>query len=215
MAKRLLQVGRAADALAVLEAVLPNPVKNVTELTDLRITALDALGRSAEAQALRWAEFTVSLRPEPLREFLQRLPDFDDFDKEQDALDLAAANPDPHRALDFLVRWPELGRARALIRTRHDGLDGNHYWLLAPAADTLSAAEPLAASLLFRRMIDFTLERGRSTRYGHAADHLASCAWLAKTITDWQGHPPHDTYVQGLKQRHPRKTGFWSRVRAR
>jgi hypothetical protein len=105
-----------------------------------------------------------------------------------------------------------LRRAGVLIRARHDALDGNYYSLLTPAADALSAAEPLAATLLYRRMIDFTLERGRSTRYGHAADHLASDAWLAKTIKDWEGHAPHDAYVEALKQRHPRKSGFWSRV---
>src|SRR6185312_7252883 len=215
MAKRLLHVGRAEDALAVLDAAIPNPAKNATELIDLRIAALDAVGRGAEAQAMRWAEFTLSLRPKPLREFLKRRPDFDDVDKEREALDLAAANPDPHRALDFLMKWPELRRAGALVRARHNGLDGDHYWLLAPAADALSAAEPLAAILLFRRMIDFTLERRRSTRYGHAAENLASCAWLAKTMSDWQGHPPHATYVEGLKQRHPRKSGFWSRVEVR
>jgi hypothetical protein len=215
MVRRLLDVGRAEEALAVLDAALPNPAKNLMELADLRVAALDSLGRGDEAQAVRWTEFTRSLRPEPLRELLKRLPDFDDFDKEQEALDLAVANSDPHRALDFLVNWPDLRRAGALVRARHGVLDGNHYSLLAPAADVLSAAEPLAATLLFRCMIDFTLTRGRSTRYGHAADHLASCAWLAKTIKDWEGHAPHHAYLDGLKQRHPRKSGFWSRVKVR
>jgi len=39
-------------------------------------------------------------------------------------------------------------------------------------------------------MIDFTLDRARSSRYGHAARHLASCAWLATAIADWHGKPP-------------------------
>jgi Family of unknown function (DUF6880) len=43
-------------------------------------------------------------------------------------------------------------------------------------------------------------------------DHLLSCAGLAPLITDWQGHQPHAEYAAGLRQRHPRKSSFWSRV---
>jgi len=214
MAQRLLDAGRAMEALAVLDAALPNPAKDVLALADLRIAALDALGRREDAQAGRWAEFTRFLRIEPFRDFLKRLPDFEDVVKEQEALDIATANTDPHKALEFLIAWPELQRAGALARAKCEAFDGNSYWLLTPAADAISAADPLAASLLYRRMIDFALERARASRYGHAARHLASCGWLAKTITDWQGHPPHDAYLAGLRQRHPRKAGFWSQANA-
>jgi len=61
-------------------------------------------------------------------------------------------------------------------------------------------------------MIAFTLDRARSSRYGHAVRHLASCAWLARAIADWHGHVVHAEYVAGLRQRHGRKSGFWSRV---
>jgi Family of unknown function (DUF6880) len=47
-------------------------------------------------------------------------------------------------------------------------IDGDCYWTLMPA-ERLENKEPLAASLLYRRMIDFTLDHGRSKRYGHAA----------------------------------------------
>jgi thioredoxin-like negative regulator of GroEL len=52
MARRLLEAGRPADALAALTAAEPNPAKNAAELADLHITVLDALGRTEEAQAL-------------------------------------------------------------------------------------------------------------------------------------------------------------------
>ena len=63
-------------------------------------------------------------------------------------------------------------------------------------------------------MIDFTVDHGRSKRYGHAARHLLSCAGLAPLISDWQGHQPHADYAAGLRQRHRRKSGFWTRVDA-
>jgi hypothetical protein len=75
-------------------------------------------------------------------------------------------------------------------------------------AERLEDKEPLAASLLYRRMIDFPLDHGRSKRYGHAARHLLSCAGLAPLIADWQGQQPHADYANGLWQRHRRKSGF-------
>jgi len=61
-------------------------------------------------------------------------------------------------------------------------------------------------------MIEFTLDRARSSRYGHAVRHLRSCAWLAQQVGDWHGHAPHTDYVAALRRRHGPKTGFWSRL---
>jgi hypothetical protein len=212
MAKRLLDAGRPAEAHAVIEAAEPNPAKNAIELADLRIAALAALGRHDEAQAARWHEFTRTLREQPLRDFLRQLPDFEDTEREKQALALAASFRDPHRALEFLTTWPDPRGAATLVQRRFDAIDGNCYWLLGPAAERLEAKEPLAATLLYRRMIDFTLDRARSSRYGHAARHLASCAWLATTVTDWHGRAPHAEYLADLRRRHGRKSGFWGRV---
>jgi uncharacterized protein DUF6880 len=63
-------------------------------------------------------------------------------------------------------------------------------------------------------MIDLTLDRGRSQRYGHASRHLLSRAALAPLVTHWQGDQPHVGYAAGLRQRHPRKSSFWSRTAA-
>lgn len=211
MARRLLDAGRAAEAYAIIEAAELNPAKTEIALADLKIAALTELGRQEEAQALRWAEFTRGLREEPLRELLRRLPDFADVEKERDALSFAAAYRDPHRALEFLAAWPDPRRAASVVADRLGEIDGDAYWVLGPAAERLEAKEPLAAILLYRKMIEFALDRGRSSRYGHAVRHLRSCAWLAQQVADWRGHLPHADYVTALRRRHGRKIGFWSR----
>jgi hypothetical protein len=63
----------------------------------------------------------------------------------------------------------------AEIRRLKGGTDGNCYWVLGPAAEGLEPKEPLPATLLYRKTVDFTLGRARSRRYGHAARHLRSC----------------------------------------
>ena len=90
-----------------------------------------------------------------------------------------------------------------------DELDGDRYEILTPAAEALSARYPLAASLALRSMIDFTLNAGRSSRYQHAARHLAECDALASQIEDFATFEPHAIYVARLKREHGRKSGFW------
>lgn len=78
------------------------------------------------------------------------------------------------------------------------------------AADALDQWHPLAATLMLRGMIGFSLDRARSKRYGHAARHLKSCEYLAKRIDDWAGHPDHDAWVTDLRLLHGRKAAFWN-----
>jgi hypothetical protein len=77
---------------------------------------------------------------------------------------------------------------------------------------TLGARHPLAATLLLRAMIDFSLKEGRVKRYRHVARHLAECASLAAAIVDFRGFETHEAYVARLRDEHGRKSSFWSLV---
>jgi hypothetical protein len=101
--------------------------------------------------------------------------------------------------------------ARAAVR-RAAELNGNHYEVLTPVAEALAAKYPLAATLVLRAMIDFSLAQSRSSRYGHAARHLGACASLAPAIADYGAFGSHDAYVAKLRREHGRKTAFWSLV---
>jgi hypothetical protein len=61
-------------------------------------------------------------------------------------------------------------------------------------------------------MINYTLAQGRSTRYGHAADHLSDCAALDADIADYGAFPTHAHYLQTLQTLHERKTSFWAKL---
>src|SRR5690606_34850868 len=141
---------------------------------------------------------------------LKRLPDFEDIDAEDRAMDHAAAHPNLLPALGFFLEWPSPDRAARLLIDRHDEINGDRYELLVPAADALSERFPLAATLALRSMIDFTLSKARSKRYGYAAQHLAECNVLAGQIEDFGTFEAHATYVERRKRDHGRKTGFWA-----
>ena len=212
LAGRLLAAARPADALAALEAAPAGAVRTGAAYAELRIGVLDALGRRGEAQEARWALFQSDLSAEALRSFLKRLPGFDDVEREEDALAQAEQHRDVAAALRFLLAWPDLRRAGALVRRRGAQLGAQPEPLLADAAEQLAHRDPLAATLLFRATIDAALSQGRAAGYARAARHLLDGAALAASIADWEGHPDHSAYVGRLRARYGRHSRFWRKV---
>jgi hypothetical protein len=176
---------------------------------DLRIAALEALGRREDAQAVRWRHFERALSAEHLRAYLRRLPDFEDFEAEQRALDIAASHRLAALAVGFFIEWRVLDRAERLVRDRLAALDGRLYEVLRPAAEALEEKFPTAASLLYRRMIESVLDRGASKQYPYAARDFASCARLAPRLPASETIESHATFVARLRKVHGRKYGFW------
>ncbi len=217
IARRLLAAGRAEEALRVIEAAehrrggWPD-----FDWEDARIEALEALGRGDEAQAARWSCFERALSAEHLRAYLKRLPDFDDVEAEERALDHTERYESLLlQALAFFVSWPALDRAARVVTRRAGEFDGNHYEILSPAADALAGKHPLAATIVLRSMIDFTLTKARSSRYRHAARHFMECASLASSVADYGAFETHEAYATRLKAEHGRKSGFWSLISRR
>jgi hypothetical protein len=174
---------------------------------------LDALQRVDEAQVLRLAFFQTQLSPSHLRAYLDRLPDFDDVAAEDRALDVVAGHSNVHAALAFLVAWPAHARTARLVCLRIREIDGDRYELLDPAARALEGKHPLAAVLLRRALIEVTLQKGRATRYKHAARNVREIDSLNTQVKDYAGFETHDQFMARLLRTHPRKTGFWLLLR--
>ena len=210
IATRLLAAGRAGDALGFIErAEFRDRAWVPEEWQAARLQVLEALGRGGEAQAFRLDCFQRSLNADHLRAYLKRLPDFDDVEAEDQAMAYVMAHPSALSALHFLINWPALDRAAQLVQQRFSEIDGNRYEILTQAAEALSARSPLAATLALRAMIDFTLNKAKSSRYQHAARHLAECAVLASQIEVFDTFEPHDAFAARLRRDHGRKSGFW------
>lgn len=217
IAQRLLAAGRVEEARATIEGTEHRNSQSgwiwpEFAWEDARIDVLDALGRAEEAQAARWSCFERSLSSRHLRAYLQRLPDFEDIEAERKAFDYAASSPNLLQALSLFMSWPALDRAANLVLKRSGELDADHYEILTPAADALAGKYPLAATIVLRAMIDFSLNNARSTRYRHAARHLLDCSGLSSAITDFRQFEPHDAYQAGLRREHGRKSSFWAFV---
>jgi hypothetical protein len=216
IARRLLAAGRVEEAWQTLEAAVHRRNGRWSwpdfEWEDARIEVLEALGRADDAQTARWSCFERSLSARHLRAYLKRLPEFDDFDAENKALDFVQDRSHLMQALSFLVSWPALDRAAKLVTHRADELDGDRYEILTPAANTLAAKYPIAATLLLRAMIDCSLTNSKSSRYKHAARHLLECSSLSAEIESFGVFETHDAYEARLRREHGKKTSFWHLV---
>ncbi|UYP69303.1 hypothetical protein OIU14_06135 [Thalassobacter stenotrophicus] len=205
--------GRAEDALTVLENAERSRGTYGQDAWDTAyIDTLLALDRTQDAQEHRWACFEDNLNASHLRAFLKVLPDFDDVEAEDRARAHVLAYPNLAAALHFCLTWPDLLTASQLVIARADQLDGEDYEFLNGAADALRAQYPLAATLLLRAMIDFALCSGRTSRYGHAINHLRDCEALSLEILDYGDVQTHSAYREALQTMHAGKTTFWARI---
>ena len=215
IARRLLSAGRAQEAWRTIDATEHRRRNSGWdwpdfEWEDARIDVLETLGRTDDAQAARWGCFERALSSAHLRAYLKQLPDFHDVAGEKKALDHAQRSGNLLQALSFLVSWRAPDRAADLVLQRSDELDGDHYEILTRVAEALAGKHPLAATLVLRSMIDFSLRNSRSSRYRHAARHLLDCSGLSSSIADFGRFEPHDTYEARLRREHGRKSSFWS-----
>jgi hypothetical protein len=215
-AEQLLKAKRPAEALAWLDRVPADhgQWRDATGegLVGSKLRALEALRRTDEAQALRWQMFERHLWTFYLREYVKRLPDFEDDAVIRKAIAHALAYSDVLVALMFLVNWPDLDAAAQLVTERAAKIDGRHYQALNHAVDRLEDKHPVATTILLRAKIDSVLARASSAQYVHAARDLARAAALAPKLNASSAIPTHAAYFADLKTTHARKTSFWPKV---
>jgi hypothetical protein len=215
VAQRLTAAGRAEEALALLDAAKPSADQTPPgpgPWIDARIAALDQLERGEEAQHLRRTFALLRLSSQHLRDYLKRLPAFEDGEAQERALDLVLQHPYFGPALEFLHHWPDRRRTARLILARPDELVRADEKVLGVVAEALEAEQPLAATLCLRALIESIVEQARSNRYRHAVRHLASCRRLAGAIEAWGAIPDHNTYVMDLLHAYGHRMGFLTKL---
>jgi hypothetical protein len=209
--ERLLAAGRLEEALQWLDR--PDvPEHKSSDIGALKVETLDRLGRTEDAQAVRWSIFATSLSAGILDEYLSRLPEDVVTEARQRAIATACRHPDVHQSLPLLTELsPDI--AADLVHERLGEIRGEAYWVVRPVADRLKESHPVAAILLHRRMADAVLRRGQSQHYDHAVRDLVAAERLVPNVEDWLGHPPQEAYRRQVATEHRQKRAFWERMR--
>jgi hypothetical protein len=112
----------------------------------------------------------------------------------------------------FLVEIEQYDAAETYLIDRAGEIDGDYYDRLLPIAEAMVATtRPLAASVVYRALIESILKKARSKIYHYAVRYLKKLDLLSTQISDWKSVPDHGTYFESLRAKHGRKTSFWSR----
>lgn len=185
----------------------------------LEAAILKDMGRKAEGSQALWDHFARTLAPDILRAHMKTLPDFDDIEAEERAMALALDHTDAKAALRFFLAWPRHDLAGQVIIAHRDLWSGSDWHILPGIAATLEHEQPLAATILYRVLLDDILARARSKAYGHGAKYLAALDRLAAEAEAAPGRPEdldtHATYRAHIKTQHGRKAGFWALAEGR
>ena len=100
------------------------------------------------------------------------MPDFEDIDAERRAHALALETAKPEVALQFFLDWPRRDLAAQLIAMHPHQWDGDDWHVLPKVAALLEHDDPLAATVVYRKLLNNILDRARSKAYGHGAKYL-------------------------------------------
>lgn len=208
IARRLALGGRAAEARVALEAAKPQPTtsrwgKSVDPEPPsdawmvAQIAVLDAEGRTAEADDARWARFTRTLSSDDLKTLLSGLADFEDVEALDRAFEIAAHHPDAMAGLGFLMNWPALREAAALVMARPAEIRGGHddasLW-----ASRLAGRYPLAALVLLRARARSMVVLG-SGETDEARDALAEAEAFAASMESIAPLVDHAAFAAELR----------------
>ena len=142
---------------------------------------------------------------------LELTPQEEIKESQKKAVNTAKAHRRIHEAMSFLMEQGFLSDAASQVIDRWKELDGNSYSTLRPAAEKLAADFPLAAVLLRRCLVDAILEKGQSKYYRYAIEDLMQADILSRMVKDWHNIEPQEHYLSRLRNRHGKKSSFWSR----
>lgn len=212
LAERLIKADRAKDALKLLDAIdrKLDPVDFAhSARNEIKIRALDKLDRQEEAQEERLAIYRETFSARILREYLKRLPDFEDIEAEERELDFAMNSNRPLSAFRLLLEWPDYDRAAKLVLSP----EIEDVAFLNDVPDHLLAEfelrHPLAATLIYRCAIAESLMRGGQGGVKLAAKLLLNCARLAPLIEDFDEYDSHDEYLNDLRSVRSTRSKLW------
>jgi hypothetical protein len=131
-------------AFATDSDIADGRINRVHDLERVRLEAriLEHKKDRPAAQALRWEAFETTLNAGILRDYVNKLDDFLEFEELDKAFAVAAASPQSYIALTFFVAWPRLDQAAKLMLDKRDLWDGRHYGALSDAAAALGQDFP-------------------------------------------------------------------------
>ncbi|RUP25185.1 MAG: hypothetical protein EKK45_21095 [Curvibacter sp.] len=180
----------------------------------LMAAALEDQGLWDQSQPIRKQLFESCPSVAALQAWLRSTPEADQPSVLSLAKDVAQSAQDVAAGVSILLELKDVPAAETLVIQRFAELDGQNYGMLLNLADAFEAhGRHAPETLIYRALLVAILERGYAKAYGHGAQYLLRLRALAPWITQWDPlQESHAEFEAILRQKHGRKTSFWSRV---
>jgi hypothetical protein len=107
-----------------------------------------------------------------------------------------------------------MAQIKTFTEPRFHALNRRQYYTLRPAADLLQNTDPIAATLLYRKMIQPVLDETKSKYDHNAVKDLVTCGILDSKIANWGALQSHEEYLKEIKIKHKRKISCWSEYKS-
>ena len=210
-----LESGDAQTALLWLKKIPENKKYQSYEKNQLLINIYTELGDDKELAEILYKEFSSYRSIETLQELLNTIGD----DKKDKVIseEVAAIIADNRLSLvdaEFLISIGKIDEADKYIVKRSDQLNGNLYTSLLPLAKAMESKKcDLAASIIYRSLLNSILKRGYTKSYPHGIRYLKKLDKLAALISDWKNYDEHEKFKENIYNNHSRKRSFWSKYK--
>ncbi len=213
IARVYLKSGNADSALSWMERIPEDGTFMEDERDQLLLDIHGARGEKEKQIHVAWQMFQRRRSTGSLRRLLAFIGE-----EKRDAVvagEVAKILDDENLSLTdarFLIKSGRYDDAERYLIERADQLDGDLYDFLLPLAETMESEQrALAASLIYRALLDSILRRGQTKTYHHGVRYLKRLDGLEGSVPDWRGLEDHHSYHERLRLKHGRKTSFWSR----
>ena len=217
IAEVYFESGDAKTALQWLNKIPLDEHFQAGERDELLLAVYRALGKSEEAAETAWRIFR-GFRHEETFEQLLEVTGSKDRERLLDAeAELILKSPElSYTDAEFLIWCGKVEDAETYLLSHVPEIDGGYYGSILPLAEAMEHEERyLAATVLYRALLESILARAISKYYGYGVRYLHKLDELAPWVRTWKKCTPHDKYFSQLVEKHKRKSSFWGRYEAK
>ena len=217
IAKVYFESGDAATALTWLEKIPLVEQFEADKRDELLLALYQRLGCSDDATKTAWRIFRRFRHETTFEQLLEIVG----CEERQQILDeetkLILQSPGiSYTDAEFLLWCGKLDEAEQYLLARAKELDGDQYYAILPLAEAMEREERyLAATVLYRSLLESILARAISKYYAHGVRYLRRLDELAQLVENWRTFIPHNEYFLQLLGKHARKSSFWGRYEAK
>lgn len=211
IARAYLEAGDPKTALSRLEHVQDETFRS-SDRDDLLLAIYRKLGDTNKAAEVAWRIFHSHRSKDTLKTLLSVIgKDERELVIEGETRNILASARLSHSDAEFLIESGRIDEAEAYLMDHADELDGNRYTSLLPLAESMEKnGRWLAASLIYRALLNSIMARAVSKYYHHGIKYLKKLDKVAGKINAWREFGDHESYKAALRRDHGRKTSFWA-----